>query len=79
MRRTIMAGILALGIGLGGTLAGCQEDTTPSVPVITVDRDETVPVDPPTQLNVRDVTKVECDDMGGRYVAATRVCEDVDY
>jgi hypothetical protein len=36
-------------------------------------------VQPPTQLDVVGVDSAECDHMGGRWLADTLVCADVDY
>jgi hypothetical protein len=30
-------------------------------------------------MSVSGVSRVECDDMGGKYIEALRVCVDVDY
>jgi hypothetical protein len=80
MRRVMMAlaGVVIL------LPQGCVEEDdlmvrTVAVQVVTVSGDDQVPIDldGSQQLNIRNVTQLECDDMGGRFT--NEVCEDVDY
>lgn len=52
----------------------------PGVPYLIVRSGDPVPnIEPPMELHIADVTKDECDHMGGKYQAHNRICLDVDY
>jgi len=52
----------------------------PGVPYLIVKKGDKVPnIEPPMELHVANVTKVECDEMGGTFQARNSMCLDVDY
>ena len=90
MSRVPAAGAIVGLVLTGCTMFGTVRDHVPSTtivhlepcesPVVTVWRDDPIGCDvtPPQRLDVIDVSRADCDDMGGTYVAPA-TCRGVDY
>lgn len=77
-RLGIVGTIAAAIVGLAGALIYGAINNEP--PSITINRDGVAPnMTRPTQLHIQNVTKEECDGMGGKYDARVVLCKNVDY
>lgn len=81
MLKTIAAVAVILGVSVaGGILGTAALQDLLETPSVTINNGDPVPnMTRPTELHIQNVTRDECDDLGGRYDAKVVLCKNVDY